>query len=151
MTTPGPDLQAIILAAGVGRRMRPLSDRSHRALLPVGNTTILGRIMDALGQVGVRRAPGLVGRDAGGRVRHAAGRRGLGHSPRLHDEHAELLHAISDRGTAEPPPRTMRNNERSPPCARTCCSRPFQIMGTAPRHGWRSAGSDTSVLSHMTA
>jgi histidinol-phosphate/aromatic aminotransferase/cobyric acid decarboxylase-like protein/choline kinase len=61
MTTPGPDLQAIILAAGIGRRMRPLSDRSHKALLPVGDTTILGRIMDALGQVGVRRVTIVTG------------------------------------------------------------------------------------------
>ena len=41
-------MEAIILAAGYGRRMRPLSQECHKALLPVGGTTILGRIMDAL-------------------------------------------------------------------------------------------------------
>lgn len=46
-------VQAVILAAGHGRRMRPLSDSCHKALLPVGPTTILGRILDGLGAAGV--------------------------------------------------------------------------------------------------
>lgn len=46
-------LHAVILAAGYGRRMRPLSDETHKALLPVGGTTILGRIVDGLAAVGV--------------------------------------------------------------------------------------------------
>jgi histidinol-phosphate/aromatic aminotransferase/cobyric acid decarboxylase-like protein/choline kinase len=41
-------LQGVILAAGVGRRMRPLSDACHKALLPIAGTTVLERIMDAL-------------------------------------------------------------------------------------------------------
>lgn len=41
-------MTAIILAAGFGRRMRPLSDTTHKALLPVGDSTILGRIIDGL-------------------------------------------------------------------------------------------------------
>jgi histidinol-phosphate/aromatic aminotransferase/cobyric acid decarboxylase-like protein/choline kinase len=61
MTATDADLQAVILAAGLGRRMRPLSDREHKALLKVGETTILGRIMDALGQAGVRRATVVTG------------------------------------------------------------------------------------------
>jgi histidinol-phosphate/aromatic aminotransferase/cobyric acid decarboxylase-like protein/choline kinase len=44
---------AIILAAGYGRRMRPLSDHTHKALLPVGHSTILGRIVDGLRAIGV--------------------------------------------------------------------------------------------------
>ena len=47
-------MKAIILAAGFGRRMQPLSDQCHKALLPVGNTTILGRIVDSLLAVNVR-------------------------------------------------------------------------------------------------
>jgi len=46
-------MQAIILAAGYGRRMRPLSDRCHKALLPIGSTTILARIVDGLRELEV--------------------------------------------------------------------------------------------------
>jgi histidinol-phosphate/aromatic aminotransferase/cobyric acid decarboxylase-like protein/choline kinase len=46
-------MQAVILAAGYGRRMRPLSDACHKALLPVGETTILARLMDELVTLGV--------------------------------------------------------------------------------------------------
>lgn len=46
-------MTAIILAAGFGRRMRPLSDTTHKALLPVGNSTILGRIFDGLLSINV--------------------------------------------------------------------------------------------------
>lgn len=46
-------MTAIILAAGFGRRMRPLSDTTHKALLPVGDSTILGRIVDGLLSINV--------------------------------------------------------------------------------------------------
>ncbi len=46
-------LQAVVLAAGFARRMQPLSDNCHKALLNVGGTTILGRIMDNLLHVGI--------------------------------------------------------------------------------------------------
>ena len=55
------ELQAVILAAGYGRRMRPLSDRCHKALLPMSGTTILGRIMDSLEHIGVRRVTVVTG------------------------------------------------------------------------------------------
>jgi histidinol-phosphate/aromatic aminotransferase/cobyric acid decarboxylase-like protein/choline kinase len=41
-------MKAIVLAAGVGARMRPLTDRIHKSLLIVGERTILGRIIDGL-------------------------------------------------------------------------------------------------------
>lgn len=50
----GEPLQAVILAAGYGRRMRPLSDHCHKALLPLNGTTILGRIMDSLVEIGTK-------------------------------------------------------------------------------------------------
>jgi len=46
-------LTAIILAAGYARRMRPLTDETHKTLLPVGDSTILGRILDGLLAIGV--------------------------------------------------------------------------------------------------
>lgn len=46
-------MTAVILAAGIGRRMHPLSDTCHKALLPIGDATILGRTLDALRSHGV--------------------------------------------------------------------------------------------------
>lgn len=46
-------MRAIILAAGFGRRMQPLTDHVHKALLPVGPTTILSRIVEGLTSIGV--------------------------------------------------------------------------------------------------
>jgi histidinol-phosphate/aromatic aminotransferase/cobyric acid decarboxylase-like protein/choline kinase len=46
-------MQAIILAAGRGRRMEPLSSTCHKALLEIGGVTILGRAVDSLVAAGV--------------------------------------------------------------------------------------------------
>jgi histidinol-phosphate/aromatic aminotransferase/cobyric acid decarboxylase-like protein/molybdopterin-guanine dinucleotide biosynthesis protein A len=49
----GAAVKAIVLAAGAGARMRPLSDATHKCLLPVGDSTILGRIVEGLLGIGV--------------------------------------------------------------------------------------------------
>lgn len=54
-------MQAIVLTAGLARRMQPLSLEHHKALLPVGDTTILGRIMDALVNISVNRITVVTG------------------------------------------------------------------------------------------
>jgi histidinol-phosphate/aromatic aminotransferase/cobyric acid decarboxylase-like protein/choline kinase len=54
-------MQAIVLAAGRARRMQPISDQVHKALLPVGGSTILGRIVDNLKTLGVRRLTVVTG------------------------------------------------------------------------------------------
>jgi choline kinase len=46
---------AVILAAGVGSRLRPLTSDRPKALVPVGGKTILGRAVDALVGAGVSR------------------------------------------------------------------------------------------------
>ena len=46
-------MQAVILTAGRGRRMEPLSSTCHKALLEIGGSTILGRAMDSLLGAGV--------------------------------------------------------------------------------------------------
>jgi histidinol-phosphate/aromatic aminotransferase/cobyric acid decarboxylase-like protein/choline kinase len=47
-------MKAIVLAAGQGARLRPLTDRVHKSLLPVGDNTILGRIIDGLLEIQLR-------------------------------------------------------------------------------------------------
>jgi choline kinase len=52
---------AIILAAGVARRLAPLTDHTQKSLLPVGGRPILARMLDALHAVGVRQVVIIVG------------------------------------------------------------------------------------------
>ena len=54
-------MRAIILAAGYGRRMRPLSDTTHKTLLQVAGKTIIGRIMDGLIANGIRETAIVTG------------------------------------------------------------------------------------------
>jgi histidinol-phosphate/aromatic aminotransferase/cobyric acid decarboxylase-like protein/choline kinase len=49
----GAPVKSIVLAAGAGARMRPLSIATHKSLLPVGDSTILGRIVEGLLGIGV--------------------------------------------------------------------------------------------------
>jgi histidinol-phosphate/aromatic aminotransferase/cobyric acid decarboxylase-like protein/choline kinase len=41
-------MQALVLAAGFGRRMRPLTDSCHKTLLPISGGTIIDRIVTGL-------------------------------------------------------------------------------------------------------
>jgi histidinol-phosphate/aromatic aminotransferase/cobyric acid decarboxylase-like protein/choline kinase len=41
-------MKAIILAAGYGNRMRPLTDDTHKTLLRIGGQTLIGRIIEGL-------------------------------------------------------------------------------------------------------
>jgi histidinol-phosphate/aromatic aminotransferase/cobyric acid decarboxylase-like protein/choline kinase len=54
-------MKAVILAAGYGNRMRPLTDAQHKTLLEVGGRTIIGRILDCLESVGVTRVAVVTG------------------------------------------------------------------------------------------
>ncbi|WP_409998283.1 sugar phosphate nucleotidyltransferase, partial [Escherichia coli] len=46
-------MKAVILAAGAGRRMYPLTEETHKCLLPVGDSTLVDRMLEGLLQVGV--------------------------------------------------------------------------------------------------
>jgi choline kinase len=65
-------VKAIILAAGVARRLAPLTDRTHKCLLPVGDRPLLGRMLGALESVGVAETVIVVGHFAD-QVRAVAG------------------------------------------------------------------------------
>lgn len=52
---------AVILAAGVARRLAPLTDRTQKSLLPVGGRPILARMLDAVAAAGVPRTVIVVG------------------------------------------------------------------------------------------
>lgn len=54
-------MTAVILAAGVARRLAPLTDHTQKSLLPVGGRAILARMLEALHGVGVRRVVIVVG------------------------------------------------------------------------------------------
>ncbi|MBI4610493.1 MAG: phosphocholine cytidylyltransferase family protein [Candidatus Rokubacteria bacterium] len=54
-------MKAVILAAGVGQRLAPLTDGRPKCLLPVGGRSLLERMLDALEAVGFREALVVVG------------------------------------------------------------------------------------------
>lgn len=60
--------RAIVLAAGEGSRLRPLTDRVPKPLLPIDGEPVLGRVLRQLRHVGVVEATVVVGH-LGGAVR----------------------------------------------------------------------------------
>lgn len=71
------DLSAVILAAGRGTRLAPLTDRRPKCLLPVGDRAILDWQLEALADAGVDRITVVTGHAADILDAHLAGRRGI--------------------------------------------------------------------------
>jgi len=76
--TVGTDVrQAMILAAGRGERLRPLSDYLPKPLLEVGGRTLLYRHLERFAELGLERVVINIGH-LGGQIRASLGRRCLG-------------------------------------------------------------------------
>jgi MurNAc alpha-1-phosphate uridylyltransferase len=73
---PGPTT-AMVLAAGIGSRMRPLTDTLPKALVPVAGKPLIDHVLDRLRDAGVKRAVVNVHHFADQMEAHLAGRTDL--------------------------------------------------------------------------
>ena len=81
---------AMVLAAGLGTRMRPLTDDRPKALVEVGGRALIDHVLDRLADAGVTRAVVNVHWFADRLEAHLAAR-GRGPEITISDERAELL------------------------------------------------------------
>jgi len=81
--------RAIVLAAGLGTRMRPLTDTRPKPLVEVGGKALIDHVLDRIAMAGIEEAVVNVHHFAGQIERHLAARR----KPKIviSDERVELL------------------------------------------------------------
>jgi MurNAc alpha-1-phosphate uridylyltransferase len=72
-----PIRQAMLLAAGLGMRMRPLTERMPKPLISVHRRPLIDHVLDRLQEAGVERVVVNIHHLADQIVDHLAGRRGL--------------------------------------------------------------------------
>jgi N-acetyl-alpha-D-muramate 1-phosphate uridylyltransferase len=71
---PGSPRRAMVLAAGIGIRMRPLTDRMPKPLVSVGGRALIDHVLDRLAEAGLERAVVNVHHFADQIERHLASR-----------------------------------------------------------------------------
>ena len=108
-------MNAVVLVAGVARRLAPLTDTTHKALLPVGGRPLLARMLDALAAAGIRRTVLVVGHCAD-QIRRLAGERRGSMARRLRRQSRvrARLRPVAVRG-AELPDRARPHHGRRRP------------------------------------
>jgi choline kinase len=67
--------QALILAAGLGSRLRPLTDDRPQALVPIGDVPLIGHALDSLLEAGIKDAVVVTGHGRGALETYLASRR----------------------------------------------------------------------------
>ena len=129
--------RAMVLAAGLGKRMRPVTVTTPKALVEVGGRALIDRALDRLERAGVERAVVNVHYLAE-LVRVHVGRRG---APEI---------VISDE--TRPPARYRRRHRqgaaRISATSRSTCSTPIPSGSKAPAptsNGWPTPGATTSM------
>ena len=54
-------MKAVILAAGIGNRLKPLTDKMPKSLINIGGRTVLERMLDSLVDLGITDVTIVVG------------------------------------------------------------------------------------------
>ena len=85
----GAPTTAMVMAAGLGTRMRPLTETMPKALIPVAGRTLIDRVLDKLVEAGITRAVVNVHHFADQVEAHLSKRRDL--EVLISDERAQLL------------------------------------------------------------
>ena len=66
-------MKALVLCAGKGTRLRPVTHSTPKHLIPVANRTILSYVLRQIADAGIRDVAIVIGPDSGGRIREAVG------------------------------------------------------------------------------
>ena len=84
-------MQAMILAAGLGTRLKPFTDKHPKALAPVNGKTVLQRNVEFLQQYGIREVIVNVHHFAGQIIQAVSENKGWGSNIEISDESSEVL------------------------------------------------------------
>ncbi|MBE9505832.1 MAG: NTP transferase domain-containing protein, partial [Chloroflexi bacterium] len=66
-------MKALVLCAGKGTRLRPVTHSTPKHLIPVANRTILSYVLQQIADAGIRDVAIVISPDSGGRIREAVG------------------------------------------------------------------------------
>ncbi len=90
-------MKALVLCAGKGTRLRPLTHSTPKHLIPVGNRAILSYVLSQIADAGIRDVGIVISPDSGARIREAVSdghKWGLSVSYVVQDVAGGLAHAV---------------------------------------------------------